>query len=402
MDSDGIDNDKNIKLLKNENKDYIQKKRANKTKFSKCFNKNPLLNSFNLYSHFIYDQGDFIHYFNYLTNKNSLKINADEINILIKNIEEIEITKSINKGETFIEISKSLLDNINNLKKIQKPETDVELFIKEKIMNSKNRSEITCRRLALAYFENTGKKVSKSSVNNIIKNRLGFRYLKTTYNNNFLKSNYGNILCLCFIKVIIRSIRLGFDIIFVDESKIETINSHLKCWRKQKETIYFSNVNKQKLNIIMAVGKNKIYGLKLEKKNINSDIYLQFLKELLIEFKKEEKKKFILILDNLKLHKTKEVISFCELNKLNLVFNVPYQSTFNGIELCFRAIKRITYSNLYNSIEDMKKSIYNLIKTDNFCGTLLYNYKETLKEYYAYIVNHKYDNLNNIDFEEFN
>lgn len=117
MNYDGTDDDKNIKFIRNENKDYILKKRANKKKFTKCFNKNPLLNSFNLYSHFIYDQGDFIDYFNYLTNKNSLKMNEDEINILLKNIEEIEITKSINKGETFIEISKSLLDNINNLQK---------------------------------------------------------------------------------------------------------------------------------------------------------------------------------------------------------------------------------------------------------------------------------------------
>ena len=45
---------------------------------------------------------------------------------------------------------------------------------------------------------------------------------------------------------------------------------------------------------------------------------------------------------------------------------------------------------------DLKNDIENLIKTDTFNNTLLYNFKETLKEYLFFSDNNKYQNLNNI------
>jgi transposase len=112
------------------------------------------------------------------------------------------------------------------------------------------------------------------------------------------------------------------------------------------------------------------------------------------EFQKEPKKRFVIILDNLKVHKTKEVISFCKERKINLLFNVPYQSVFNSIELCFRALKKMIYSKIYETTEEIKLDIENIIKTEKFRNTLYYNYKETLKEFLYYEQNHKYDNLN--------
>ena len=49
------------------------------------------------------------------------------------------------------------------------PENEIDLFIKNKINNSTNRTEITCRKIAKSYYEETGRYIGKSSVNNIIK-----------------------------------------------------------------------------------------------------------------------------------------------------------------------------------------------------------------------------------------
>lgn len=274
------------------------------------------------------------------------------------------------------------------------PENEIDLFIKNKINNSTNRTDITCRKIAKSYYEETGRYICKSSVNNIIKNKLGYRYIKTTYKSNYLRSKEENILCLCFIKLFARLIKLNFEIIFLDESKVESINSHLKCWRKPKETIYFGNVKKDKLNIIMAIGKSEVYQMTINKENTSSIVCLNFLKELYQKFQKEKNKRYIIILDNLKLHKTKEVISYCVEKKINLVFNVPYQSVFNSIELCFRTIKKVIYSNLYDSLDNLKDKLNNLIEDKSFTQSLLYNYKETLNEYVYYSQNHKHDNLN--------
>ena len=122
---------------------------------------------------------------------------------------------------------------------------------------------------------------------------------------------------------------------------------------------------------------------------------MEFLNELYFELKKDENKKFVIILDNLRVHKTKNIISYCIEKKINLVFNVPYQSVFNSIELCFRAIKRNTYLKIYKNIDETKKDIENIINSNNFKDTLLFNYKETLQEYLFFGDNHKYDNMNN-------
>ena len=144
----------------------------------------------------------------------------------------------------------------------------------------------------------------------------------------------------------------------------------------------------------MAIGKSKVFQMTINKENTSSIVYLNFLKELYQKLQKEKNKRYVIILDNLKLHKTKEVIAYCVEKKINLVFNVPYQSVFNAIELCFRTIKKVIYSNLYDSIDDLKDKLNNLIEEESFTKSLLYNYKETLYEYIYYSENHKYDNLN--------
>ena len=86
---------------------------------------------------------------------------------------------------------------------MKKPETTIEKFIKEKINNSNNRSQITTRKLATIYYDETGRSISKSTIHNIIKNKLGYSYLKTTYKNNYLRSRNAIILCLGFIEIFV-------------------------------------------------------------------------------------------------------------------------------------------------------------------------------------------------------
>jgi len=389
---------KNNIPIKNLNQKFIGKKISYHKKLSRIFSKNPLINAFNYDSHFIYDQADSFDYFSKLSQKNNIKLTEDEISLLQKNINEIELEKSLNDGKTFLKIPQSILESLNNFKNCVKPETEIDIFIKNKINNSINRADITCRKIATQYYNETGKFIGKSSVNNIMKNKLGYRYIKTTYKTNYLRTKEANILSLCFVKIIARLIKFNYEIVFLDESKIESINTHLKCWRKPRETIYFGNYIKKKLNIIMAISKNKVLRMDINEENTTAEIYLNFLKNLYEDLSKEKNKKFAIILDNLKLHKTKDVISFCEEKKINLVFNVPYQSIFNGIELCFRSMKKIIYSNIYNSVEEIKEKLLGFINEEKFKNSLLYNYKETLTEYLFYAENHKYDNLNLLEY----
>ena len=46
-----------------------------------------------------------------------------------------------------------------------------------------------------------------------------------------------------------------------------------------------------------------------------------------------------MFLDNLQVHKTKEVSDACEQHKAKLIFNLPYSPDFNGIESYFSLVK---------------------------------------------------------------
>ena len=65
---------------------FLGNKKNNPRKPSKIFDRNPKVNYFNLSSHFIYAQGDFFDYYDSLAQKNNIKLNFEELNVLKKTI----------------------------------------------------------------------------------------------------------------------------------------------------------------------------------------------------------------------------------------------------------------------------------------------------------------------------
>lgn len=65
------------------------------------------------------------------------------------------------------------------------------------------------------------------------------------------------------------------------------------------------------------------------------------MKELLDVINKKNIKPYLIVLDNLFVHKIKDLFQFYKDNKINIVFNSPYASKFNAIEYTFRDLKKI-------------------------------------------------------------
>ena len=96
----------------------------------------------------------------------------------------------------------------------------------------------------------------------------------------------------------------------------------------------------------------------------------------------EEIKKYVFFFDNARFHKTKKFKNFYKNNKLKIITNVPYESSFDSVELSFRYIKNVIYKNIYNSIDDVTKEvILNILNRDKFRRSLLLQYKETIEKY---------------------
>ena len=88
----------------------------------------------------------------------------------------------------------------------------------------------------------------------------------------------------------------------------------------------------------MAVGYDKIYYYQLIRKNINAEIFLNFTDNIIESVSLEEKNSFI-ILDNLSKDLTIGSFKFYNEKGLKVLFNIPYKSNWNMIELVFRFMK---------------------------------------------------------------
>ena len=147
---------------------------------------------------------------------------------------------------------------------------------------------------------------------------------------------------------------------------------------------------------MIGVTKDKVVKYKLIEEETNSINFLQFMKELVDQMSLEEKTKTVILMGNCSCHQTPSLFKFYDDNKLKILFNVPYKSTFNMVENVFRLIKNITYKKLYKNIIELKKDLKIIIEGDNVVKSLSKLYKETLVIYKNYIDSNNYINLNNL------
>lgn len=375
---------------------YLTKKTTKRTenKEKKIFN----ISHINIDSFFIFDLKNPYKYFNKIIDKNTIKLNEKEYQILKETIYNFQ--KSIQQNECdkkLIELDEETSSAINHFFKFERKKSKLELYIEERIKENKSRDKISRRKLAKLYSEETGEKVSKTYVNKILKNKLSLSYLKSTVKTSKINNDSGIIASFFFIKAISKCINLGFEILFLDESAIFSTNNNYRCWRKSGEDIYFKLGAKNKRNLLLVVSSNEIIHFKINEKNTDEENFLIFMKEVVEILSKKVNKKFVIVMDNLSAHRTKHLMDFYIENRINIIFNVVYHSNFNAIELAFRAIKFRIYKKLYESIECVVEDIKNMILERTFCITLKKNFIETLNEYLNFYDNNKYINLNNFN-----
>ena len=134
-----------------------------------------------------------------------------------------------NNNNNFIELYMNIISDINKYFKVDRKKDEVEKFVEIKLKESKTREKLSCRKLSKAYFEDTGKSISKTYINNILKNNFGLSYLKSTVKNSKIKSNSDIIASFYFIKVIVKCIKEGFYLLFLDESSIISTNNNYRA-----------------------------------------------------------------------------------------------------------------------------------------------------------------------------
>ena len=98
-------------------------------------------------------------------------------------------------------------------------------------------------------------------------------------------------------------------------------------------------------------------------------------------------------MDNLSIHKTKNLISSYIENKMNIVYNTPYLSSFNCIEFAFRTLNKKIYSKTYEDINKVIEDSSKYLDSIEFKNCFKNNYKDTIENYLMFLEKYKYLNL---------
>lgn len=385
-------------MVKDSNKPQMQHQNNHVTKKSKKNTRilkkipNPL--RFISNSSFIFDMTKYQIYLKNINNKSLILLKEAELDIL-NNIVNNITSQSLDKSNHYINIDIRMYNILKNYKPIPVHYNEKQQFLFNTLKSNKSQ-HISCRKLSSLYKEKTGKIMSKSYIHNVIKNIFHLRYLKTTVKTNKLLENSYIVMGLLFIKIIARSLKQNCTLIFVDESHFESMNNHFKTFRGKEEQLYCKMQERERNNLILAVSDTDVIYYEINSGNNNGETFLNYMINLNTAIQNKKIVNPLIIMDNCTIHKTSKLREFYLNSKGKYLFNVPYLSSFNAVELAFRNLKTIIYNTIYSNIEIMKEDIIRCLSSPSFKTSLIQNYKNTIINYLQYYNNNKNIKLNTI------
>lgn len=149
------------------------------------------------------------------------------------------------------------------------------------------------------------------------------------------------------------------DVLFLDETGFQLQMHKTRGWSvKGQRCIYEGKIKGHKhITGVFTISTKKIVSYQLYNRGVNNDIFIKYLKDSNIKNK-------TLIMDNLRVHHTKDVKAVLNDNKVNVIFTPPYSPELNPIEEMFSWIKRklrlkniVTEKELKTELEQLTKEI---------------------------------------------
>jgi len=176
------------------------------------------------------------------------------------------------------------------MKKIN-PLIDERTIQLKKLIEELKGAKFSCRKLSELFNKKYGKTISKTTINRILRNKLGLRFLKTSPKNDILVSKQSLKQSFFVLKILTRHIKLGGNVVYIDESTFSTVNNNYKIWRLPNSQIYSPIKDSKKFNLILAVNNEKIIHWMILEENTTSEIFKKFFLEMLNKMNKIEIKK---------------------------------------------------------------------------------------------------------------
>ena len=183
-------------------------------------------------------------------------------------------------------------------------------------------------------------KVSASTIRRLyVKHGIRFKFIKRGKKDvDYTNQHYFNLFSEMYRAV--RSARLqDKKLVWVDEAVFTFNTMSTRAWSAKHSRIEVKDADARVKTVALVAAISEEAGLEaflLHPRSISTCEFLTFVQGLSDRF---EGKEFCMFLDNLQVHKTKEVEDLCRQLNVQQIFNVPYSPDFNGIETYFSLLK---------------------------------------------------------------
>lgn len=351
---------------------------------------------FNFQHKFYYEIRKYSFFIRFVDDQNDYKPLNNEIKLLEDYIfNNRKYIHSNEENNNIISILPTFAKAISNLKKLPKLINPIHQNIKEIFEeNRKNNCKNSISKIREIYAKKYDKTLSIKTIHRIMRNKLLLNFKKSILKPKKLDNLIYKKMSFLFIKCIIRAINLNFRLIFIDESYFKIKNNNFRFWQDKNDPCHYGNENNNKSNFLLAIGIDEIIHYKFTSQNTNSNLFIDFFKEIIQKISNNDLKKVIFIMDNLTSHCTDNFKKLIIKNSLKVIYTVPYESSYNPIELAFRSIKLFTYKNIYNNMTQLINDVKIIITSNKFKKTLFKNFLETLEKYIIFIRKNKNLDLN--------
>jgi hypothetical protein len=343
---------------------------------------------------FFYDIEVFNDYNNFTDDLNQYKLKEDELLYINKIIDDIKKNKEENMSSSTVTILPNIYTFFKKIIPVPKALDERAKIIEIIIQENNGTMNLSLRKIKEIYENKTNCIISIATISYILKYKLDYRYLKTVVKPKILSSLVFKKKSYFLLRIIYQVLKSEMNFIYVDETKLQLKNSNFRVWRPKHDNFNYSNNKQEKMNLILAVTKEKILHFKFNKKNINSKLFKEFINEMIHKIEEDERKKYVIFFDNARIHKSKDLLNYYKHNSIKIVCNVPYESSFNMVELSFRFIKNNIYKKIYNGIEEITADVTSMLESEKLKNSLLLQYKETLEQYIYYHNKYINDDLN--------
>ena len=191
---------------------------------------------------------------------------------------------------------------------------------------------------------------------------------------------------LYVIDVLTSKLLDDYLVLSIDETPLNTINNAQYFWSSNdSRDVYKSYLKKSGFSMIMAVGLDEICYHRVYEDSNTAETFWSFVNDTLITLEANEKYKqkiqegkVVIFIDNARIHYSRNVrIQFLKY-KIEILYNVPYESSFNPIEMVFRCIKSKVKRYKLNSFDKIKEA-YMLAILDVKSFDVLRSWKSSVK-----------------------